>query len=158
MGVPLYVTLGFSFAAFRILSLTFAILIFGVGIIGFILFGTLCDSCTWLSVSFFRFRKFYAIISSNTFLTPLSLSYPSGTPIIQMLVCLMFFQRSLKQFLFFNLFFFLLHGWVICISLSFRSLMDSSISPNLLLIPSSVFFISVIVFFSSVLSFFYIFF
>ena len=42
---------------------------------GFILFGTLCASSdTWIAVSFFEFEKFTAIISSNTFLTPFSLS------------------------------------------------------------------------------------
>ena len=39
--------------------------------------------------------------------------------------------------------------WIISIILSFRSLMLSSVSPYLLLIPSSVSFISIIVFFSS---------
>ena len=49
-SLPLYVTLCFSLFAFRVLSisLTFAILIticLGVGLIWFILFGTLCASC-----------------------------------------------------------------------------------------------------------------
>ena len=65
-------------------SPTFAILIIiclGVGLFEFILFGTFCASCTWICVSFFRFGTSSAIISSNTFLIPLSLSSPFGTPI-----------------------------------------------------------------------------
>ena len=57
-------------------DLNFAILIMiclAVGLFGFILSGTLCASCSWISGSFFRFRKFSAIISSNTFSTPFSL-------------------------------------------------------------------------------------
>ena len=67
----------FSLAAFRILSLTFVILIIiclGVGLFGFILLGPSVlpvPGC----VSFFRFGKFSAIIiSSNTFLIP----FPAG--------------------------------------------------------------------------------
>ena len=44
-----------------------------VDLFEFILLGTLYTSCTWISVSFFRFGKFGAIISSNTFSTPSSL-------------------------------------------------------------------------------------
>ena len=39
----------------------------------FILFGTLCSSYTWVSVSFFTFWMFLAIISSNTFWITFSL-------------------------------------------------------------------------------------
>ena len=56
--------------------LTFAILIMiclGVGLFGFIFFETLCNSCTWILVSFFRFSKCSVIISWNTFSTFLSL-------------------------------------------------------------------------------------
>lgn len=45
--------------------------------------------------------------------------------------------------------FFFCSEWVISTTLSYRSLMYSSVSPNLLLIPSCVFFIAVIVFFIS---------
>ena len=61
MELPLFVALCFSLAPFRILSLTFAILIIiylGVDLLRFILFEILCASCTWISVSFFKFRKF----------------------------------------------------------------------------------------------------
>ena len=123
---------------------------FFVDLLGFILFGTLCISCILKSFSFFRFRKFSSIISSYTFSTFFSLSSPSGAPIMQMLVCLMLSQRSLKLSLFFKICFpFHCYDWVIFIILPFRLLMHSCISPNLLLIPSSIFFISLTVFFSS---------
>ena len=101
-GFLVYDTL-FFLAAFRIFSLflTFAILIMGfpggadgkestwnagdpdsmpmirlgVGLFGFILFCTLCASCTWISVSFFRFGQFSAIIFPNTFSIPFSLLF-----------------------------------------------------------------------------------
>ena len=53
--------------------LIFIILCFGVGLFGFILFGILCASCNWTSVSFFRFGRFSALISSSTFSIPFSL-------------------------------------------------------------------------------------
>ena len=72
MGIPLYKTLCPSLAAFRslfILALAILIMIcYGVGLLGF-----LSVSCTWIFISFFRFGKFSAIISSNTFLIPFSL-------------------------------------------------------------------------------------
>ena len=37
----------------------------GVVLLGFILFGTFCASCSWIFVPFFRFGKFPAILSSN---------------------------------------------------------------------------------------------
>ena len=46
-----------------------------VSLLGFILFGTFWASYTWMSVSFFRFRNFSAIILSNTFLTLFSLFF-----------------------------------------------------------------------------------
>ena len=52
------------------------------------------------------------IISSNIFSGPFSLSSPSGTPIMQMLVCLMLSHRSLRlsSFLFILFFYFLFCG------------------------------------------------
>ena len=50
------------------ISLTFVILVMirlGVAIFGFILFGTLYASYSCISISFFRFGKFLAIISSD---------------------------------------------------------------------------------------------
>jgi len=52
--VPLYMTIYFSLAAFRILSLTSAVLIMlclGVSLLGFFLLGTLCDFYIRVSVS-----------------------------------------------------------------------------------------------------------
>jgi len=77
MGFPLQLTLYFSLAVFRILclSLTFAILIMiclGVGLFVFILFGTLCASCTRIFASF-SFVKFSVVTSSDTFSIPFSL-------------------------------------------------------------------------------------
>ena len=73
MGIS-FVALCFSLSAFRklFLSLTFAVLIIICldVLFGFILFGILCASCTWISDSLFRFRKFSVIISSNTFSIP----------------------------------------------------------------------------------------
>ena len=79
---PLYVINCFSLAAFKIFPLTFAILIITclvVNLFGFILFGTLYASCTWMSVSFPRLGKFSAIISSNRFSVPFSLFSRAGT-------------------------------------------------------------------------------
>ena len=58
-----------------------------------------------MSVFFPGLGKFSATVSSNKFSAPFS--SPSGTPIIQILVCLMLSLKSLKlASLFFILFFF----------------------------------------------------
>ena len=89
---------------------------------------------------------FLAIISSNIFSVPFSLS-PSGTPIIRILVHLMLSQSSLIlcSFLFnpFSLFCFIS---VIFSGLSSALLIPSSASCILLLVASNEFFISVVVF------------
>ena len=78
-----------------------------------------------------------------------------GTPIIQMLVYLILSQRSLKLFsVLFILFTVFCSSEVISIILSSSSLIHSSASDILLLIPSRVFLISVIVLFVSVCLFF----
>ena len=69
-GFPLYVTCCFSLAAFNILSLCLAFVSFismclGAFLLGFILYGTLWDSWTWLTVSFSTLGKFSTIISSK---------------------------------------------------------------------------------------------
>ena len=89
MGVPLYVTRLFPLAAFKIISLTFNILIvmcLSVSLFRFILFGALCF-LDFESVSFARLGKFSTIISSNRCSVPFCLS--SGMLVVQMLVCLM---------------------------------------------------------------------
>ena len=79
MEVPLYVICHFSPTAFNnfSLSLIFANLItmcLGMFLLGFILYGTLCTSWTWVAISFPMLGKFSAIISSNIFSGPFSLS------------------------------------------------------------------------------------
>ena len=78
MGVPFYVTYSLSLAAFNSLSpsLILAILItmcLCVDRFELILFGTLCYSWTWMSVSFPRLGKFSAIMPSNMFCAPFAL-------------------------------------------------------------------------------------
>ena len=154
MGFPLYVTCCFSLAAFNILSLclVFVSLIsmcLGMFLLGFILYGTLWASWTWLTISFSMLGKFSTIISSKIFSYPFFFSSFSGTPIIQMLVHLILPQRSLRLssvlFILFTLF---CSSEVISIILSSSPLIRYSASDILLLIPSDVFLISVIVFHS----------
>ena len=100
MGVPLHVVCCFSLAAFNILCLSLILVHFitmclSVFLLGVIVPGMLCASWTWLTISPPMFGKFSAIISLNIFSGPFSLFSPSGTPILQMLVCLMS-QRSLR--------------------------------------------------------------
>ena len=112
MGVPLYVICYFSFVAFNVLSLIFVSLItmcLSVFLFGFILSGTLCTSWTWLTISFPMLGKF----SAKYFLRSLlSLSSPSGTPMMRMLVHLMLSQESLRpsSFFFLSLFYILFCG------------------------------------------------
>ena len=110
MDVPLYVICCFPLVAFNTLplSLIFIHLItlyLGVFLLGFILPETLYASWTWLTISFPILGKFSGIISSM-FSQVISLS-SSGTPIMQMLVHLMF-QRSLRLSFFFHSFFYIL--------------------------------------------------
>ena len=87
--------------------------------------------------------NFSAIISSNISSGPFSPSSASGTPIMKMLVCLMLSWRSLNCFHSFFLYS-VPQQWLSLLSSSLLIL--SSASFILLLIPSSVFVISVIVF------------
>ena len=77
------------------------------------------------------------------------LSSPSHTPIMWMLVCLLSW-KSLKPTTFKKFFYLFCSASVISTTLSFSSLIHSSVSSNQLLIPSSVILILVIkfVFFS----------
>ena len=76
MRFPLYITCFFSLAAFNILSLCliFVSLIsmcLGVFLFGFILYGALCASWTWLTISFPVLGKFSTIKYLKIFLYPL---------------------------------------------------------------------------------------
>ena len=128
----------------------------GVLLFGLILYGTLCPSWTWMTVSFSRLGKFSPVISSNMFSAPFYLSSPSGTPILWIFVHLILSQRALKlsSFLFILFPFFCLVA-VISTTPSLSLLIHFSVSFSLQLIPSSVFFISVTVFFSSLFSLLY---
>ena len=114
MEVPLHITCCFALAAFSILSLflTSAILItvcLDLVLFWLILFGTLCTSWNWMSISSPRPGKLSTIMSSNMS-WPLSLSFFSWDP--YNVNVLMLFQRSLKlsSFFVFILLFILLHG------------------------------------------------
>ena len=85
MGFPLYATCCFSLDAFNILSLclVFVSLIsmcLGMFLLGFILYGTLCYSWTWLTISFSMLGIFSTIISSKIFSYTFFFSSSSGTP------------------------------------------------------------------------------
>ena len=103
IGLSLYVTCCFSLAAFNIIYLclvfvSFISMCLGMFLFGFILYGTLCASWTWSAISFSVLGKFSAIISSKTFSYPFFFSSSSGTPIIWMMVHLIWSQRSLFSF------------------------------------------------------------
>ena len=117
-------------------------------------------SCLGLSVlpglgslfPFPRIQKNSATISSIIFSGPFSLSSPSGTSLMQMLVFLILPQSYFKlssfffSFTFFSSFFSMA---VIYTILSSRSFTCSSALVILLLIPSSAFFISVTILFNA---------
>ena len=101
MGIPLCVTYCFSLAVFNIccLHLIFVNLInmcLGVFHLGFILFGTLWVSWTWVAISVPILGKFSTIISSSIFSCPFFLFSSSGTPMTQMLGHLTLSRRSLR--------------------------------------------------------------
>ena len=88
MGFPLYVTCCFSLAAFNILYLCLVFVslfsMFCMFLLGFIVYGTLGASWTWLSISFSMLEKFSTIISSKIFSYPFFFSSSSENPVIQM--------------------------------------------------------------------------
>ena len=117
---------------------------FSLFLLGFILYGTLCFLN--LIISFPMLGKFFTIISSNIFSDPFSYS-SFGTHIIQMLVCLMLFQRSLRLcsilFILFSLFYFA----AVISTILFLAHLSILLSVILLLIPPRVFLISGIIVF-----------
>ena len=153
MGIPLYVTFCFSLADFTIFSLYLIFLslinlCLSMLLLVLILCETLCTLWTWVAISFPMLGKFLTIMSSNIFSDPFSFSSSSETPIIWMFVHLMLSQISLRLSSFlFILFSLLSSSTVISTILSSSSLIRFSVSVTLLLISSSVFFISTIVLF-----------
>ena len=93
----------------------------GVFLLGSNFFGTLASQTSWNSISFARLGKFSFIICSNTFSISCCRSFPSGTPIIQILECLRLSQRvlSLPSF-FLNSCFFILFQLDFYVSLLFQ--------------------------------------
>ena len=149
MGIPFCVICCFSLAAFNICSLCFIFVslinvCLGVFHLGFILFGTLWVSWTWVIISFPILGKVPTIFSSSIFLCPFFLS-SSGTTMIQMLVHLTLSQKSLRFYSFILIFF--LSTSFIFIILASTSLILSSASVILLLIHFRVLLISVIALF-----------
>ena len=127
----------------------------GMFLLGFTLYGTLCASWTWLTISFSIEWKLSSIISSKIFLYAFFYSSSSGTNIILMLVHLILSQKSLRlSSVLFNLSTLFCSSEVISTILSSSSLIPFSASDILLLIPSRVFLISVLVLFVSVCLFF----
>ena len=153
---PCMLFVAFSSLLFNIFSL-FLILVnllnvcFSMLLLGFTLSGTCCGSSTWLSISFPVLEKFW-LFSLHIFSCLFSLSSPSGTFKMQLLVHLKLFQKSLRPFSFlFILFSLFCPCQLISTNLSSISLIHSFTSCILLLIPSNVFFISVIILFIFVL-------
>ena len=107
-----------------------------------------------LTIFFSKLGEFSTIISSKVFSYPFFFYSSSGAPIIQMLVNLILSQSLRVSSVLFILFTVFCSSEVIFIILSSRSLIHSSASDILLLIPSRVLLISVIVLFVSVSLFF----
>ena len=106
-----------------------------------------CFSWAWMSVSFYRFGKFSAVISSNMFSAPFPFSLPLGHFNVNVSI-LDVVSEALKpslfvKFSFFFFFFAVQIGWFYY-SVS-QMFICSSVPWNLQLIPSYVFSITVIV-------------
>ena len=109
-GTPWQITLCFSLAAFKILSLssifgTLIMMFHDVFLFGSNLFGTLCASRTCMSSSFAKLGKFSFIIFSNKFSISCSSSSPSGSLMIQMVVRLKLSQQFLSLSSFYGILF-----------------------------------------------------
>ena len=163
MGITLYVICCFSLAAFNICSLCLIFvnlftMCLGVFHLGFILFGTLWVSWTWVIISFPILGTFSTIISSGILSWSFFLSSPSGTPMIWMLGHLTLSQRSLRlsSFLLIHFSFFYSVSFISTI-LSSTSLILSSASIILLLVLSRVFFYLIYCIIHYILTLFYFF-
>ena len=128
----------FPFAAFNTLYLIFVSLInmcLGIFLFRFILYGTFCASWTLVVIFLPMLMKFSTIISSNIFPDPFS---SSQTTIFQMLLYLMFSQKSETVLISFHSFFPFCSTTLIFTIESSSSLTHSSASVILLLILSRV--------------------
>nr|KAF6452934.1 hypothetical protein HJG59_008233 [Molossus molossus] len=108
----------------------------GVDLFRFILFGTLCFLDLYVCFLYQVREGFWFSISC-------SLSSPSGTPMMQILVCLKLSQRLLTLSLFIYLFWILCSDWAFFASLYSNLMVCFLASSTLLLIPCKLFFISV---------------
>ena len=115
----------------------------GVVLFGSNLFEILCASWTCMSISFTQLVKFSLILFSNKFSISCSCSSPSGTPMIQVLVCLRDIPEAPYTILIFlNSFFFLLLWLNAYFFLMFQIIdLNPSSFPSLL-VPCGFFFIS----------------
>ena len=115
-------------------------------------------SWTWVTISFPILGTFSTIISSSIFSWSLFLSSSSGPPMTQMLGCLTLSQRSLRlsSFLLILFSFFLSDSFISTI-LSSTSLIVSSASVILPLVPSRVFFYLIYCIIHYILTLFYVF-
>ena len=118
----------------------------GVFLLGFILYGTLCASWTWLTIPFSMLGKFSTIISLKMFSylflylfffrDPYNLNVDASDIVPELSESIFSSSHS---------FYFILLFRGISTILSYSSLIHSSAADILLLIPSRVFLISVIV-------------
>ena len=98
MGVPLYITCCFFLSAFNILSLSLCFAVLIIVCLGVVLFGLILLCFLDLDVCFLsQVRDVFSYCVFRCVLCHfLAFVSPSGTPLMQMLVCLMLFQRSFK--------------------------------------------------------------
>ena len=137
MQVPMFVTCGFSFAPFNSVFLSFFFFChfnYSESWCGPLWVDPVWPYCvywTCMSVFFPRLGKFSAFMSSGMFYTPFSFLFPSGTSIMQMLVHLMLFHRSVQLSSFHVNLLFYRSSSVMASTLSFSFLIHSSVSFSL---------------------------
>ena len=143
MGIPLYVIVVFQYFSLHFIFVSLITMFACVFFLGFILYGILCTSWTWVTISFLMLGKFLAIISLNIFFRPFPFLFNfwdldnanvdvfNIAPEISYTVLLAFF--------FFSIFFLYSCLWVISVTLSSRSLIHSFVPVIPLLVHSSVF-------------------
>ena len=87
---------------------------------GLNLFGTVCASWTYMSISFIKLGKFSFIIFSNKFSISCSSSSPSGIPVIWTLAFLQMSQSSYSLLIVLNSCFFILFWLTVYFFLMFQ--------------------------------------